>query len=175
MTVGEERLDMIGQNVRVLDCSEAEQVSLGGFGIVFRLNGSDTGGGFALVEHPLAPHTLAAPLHTHEREDEFTYVLEGEVGIEIGGQVSVARPGDVVVKPRGVAHTFWNAGDRAARVLELIAPAGFEDYFRELGMIVTPGETPDVQKVAALCQRYGLRMDFDSVERLCRQHGLRLG
>jgi quercetin dioxygenase-like cupin family protein len=163
------------QHLTVVGRDDEEQVSLGGFGIVFRLNGSDTGGGFALVEHPLAPHTLAGPLHTHEREDEFTYVLEGEVGLEVGGQVSVARPGDVVVKPRGVAHAFWNPGDRAARVLELIAPAGFEDYFRELGTIVTPGEAPDVQKVAALCRRYGLTMDFDSVARLCRQHGLRLG
>jgi mannose-6-phosphate isomerase-like protein (cupin superfamily) len=163
------------QHLTVVGREDEEQVSLGGFGIVFRLNGSDTAGGFALVEHPLAPHTLAGPLHTHEREDEFTYVLEGEVGLEVGGHVSVARPGDVVVKPRGVAHAFWNAGDRAARVLELIAPAGFEDYFRELGTIVTPGQAPDVQRIAALCRRYGLTMDFDSVARLCRQHGLRFG
>jgi mannose-6-phosphate isomerase-like protein (cupin superfamily) len=163
------------QHLTVVGREDEEQVSLGGFGIVFRLNGSDTAGGFALVEHPLTPHTLAGPLHTHEREDEFTYVLEGEVGLEVGGQVSVARPGDVVVKPRGVAHAFWNAGDRAARVLELIAPAGFEDYFRELGTIVTPGQAPDVQRIAALCRRYGLTMDFDSVARLCRQHGLRFG
>lgn len=153
----------------------AEQVSFGGFGAVFRLDGDDTGGGCALVEHPLAPRTLAAPLHTHAREDEYTYVLEGEVGVLVGGSVAVARPGDVVLKPRGVAHTFWNAGNTTARVLELIAPAGFEDYFRELGQLVVPGAEPDVQRLSELCQRYQLVMDWSSIDRLCREHGLRWG
>ena len=88
--------------------------------------------GFAMVEHPLAPRTLAAPPHTHTHEDEYTYVLEGEVGVQVGDDVRVAKPGDLVLKPRGVQHAFWNAGDTPARVLEIISPAPFAEYFAEL-------------------------------------------
>jgi len=69
------------------------------------------GEGFALVEHPIDPRSLAAPMHTHRNEDEYSYVLEGVVGVQIGDEVLEGRPGDLIVKPRGVPHAFWNAGD----------------------------------------------------------------
>jgi quercetin dioxygenase-like cupin family protein len=94
--------------------------------------GEETQGNFALVEHPIGPRALAAPMHTHRHEDEYTYVLEGEIGVQIGEEVRVARPGDLVFKPRGMPHAFWNAGDAPARALEIISPAGFERYFAEL-------------------------------------------
>src|SRR5215212_1219526 len=117
---------------RMLSPDEGETVWLRKLGIRFMIGGEETQDNFALVEHPIGPRALAAPMHTHEREDEYTYVLEGEIGFQIGEEVLVARPGDLVFKPRGVPHAFWNAADEPARALEIISPAGFERYFAEL-------------------------------------------
>ena len=89
-------------------------------------------GGFSLVEHPMPPRALAAPLHRHSREDEYSYVLEGRMGALLGDDVVYAEAGDLVHKPRDQWHTFWNAGDEPCRILEIIAPGGFEDFFDEL-------------------------------------------
>ncbi len=125
---------------------------------------------FSLVEHPIAPRTLAAPAHVHENEDEYSYVLEGEVGFEIGDEVLSAGPDQLVRKPRGIWHAFWNATDEPARVLEVIAPGGFERYFAELAPLLHPKR--DFEGLARLQEKYGLQMDFSSIERLSREHGL---
>ena len=130
-------------------------------------------GDFSLVEHPIAPHTLAGPSHVHQHEDEYSYVLEGEVGFEVGAEVFTAAAGQLVAKPRGIWHAFWNAGDVPARVLEVISPAGFERYFAELAQLIPPVRAErDLAGLAELQARYGLEMDFASIERLSREHGL---
>ena len=113
---------------------------------------------------PLPPGHLAAPLHRHAREDEYSYVLEGRLRAQLGDDHVVAQAGDLVFKPRDQWHTFWNAGDGVCRILETISPAGFEHFFDDL----TSGSPPDQQDA-----RYGTQVDPDSVARLCRQHGLR--
>lgn len=77
---------------------------------------------------PLAPKALAAPMHRHHREDEYTYVLEGRIGAILGDEEVVAEPGDLTFKPRNQWQTFWNAGDEPASVLEIISPAGLEQF-----------------------------------------------
>jgi len=130
-------------------------------------------GGFSLVEHPIAPRTLAGPSHVHKYEDEYSYVLEGEVGFEVGDDVFGAGAGQLVAKPRGTWHAFWNAGDGRARILEVISPAGFERYFGELAQLIPPVRPErDLEGLAELQARYGLEMDFASIERLSREHGL---
>ena len=111
-------------------------------------------------------------MHTHRHEDEYTYVLEGEIGVQVGDEVRVARPGDLVFKPRGVPHAFWNAGDVPARALEIISPAGFEPYFTELAPELTRPGGPDLLALGAIRERYGLTMDLASRDRLIAQHGL---
>lgn len=147
-------------------------VWLQGLGVRFLLGGEQTGGRFALVEHPLAPRALGAPLHTHEHEDELSYVLEGEVGVQVGERVQVAGPGAVIDKPRGVPHAFWNAGAAPARVLELITPAGFERYFEEAAELFAGGGPPDPARAMALFARYRLQMDLSSIPALIHAHGL---
>jgi Cupin domain len=88
-------------------------VALGGLGVVFKL-----------VEHPLAPRTLAAPVHTHSREDEYSYVLDGTVVVQLGDRRLTAAGGAVVRKPRasptpsGTPQTrrpgCWRSSRRAA-------------------------------------------------------------
>ena len=143
---------------------------LGGIGVRFMAWAAETGGGFSLVEHPMAPRALAAPLHRHTHEDEYSYVLEGRMGADLGGEVVYAEPGDLVFKPRGQWHAFWNAGDERCRILEVISPGGFERYFEEL---VDLRARPTPEAVAELAARYGLELDMASVPVLCERHGLR--
>ena len=105
---------------------------LGSIGVRFMIGGEEAGERFSLVEHPMSAHALAAPLHRHTREDEYSYILEGRVGALLGDEVVVGGPGDLIFKPRNQWHTFWNAGEEPARLLEIISPAGFERFFAEL-------------------------------------------
>jgi Cupin domain len=126
------------------------------------------------VEHPLPPRALDAPLHTHHNEDEYSYVLEGRVGVQLGPEVLRAGPGDLVFKPRGVAHAFWNDGDEPARLLELISPAGFENYFRELAPLLAAAER-DEAAIGEIVARFRLDIDFATIPILAERHNLRLG
>jgi mannose-6-phosphate isomerase-like protein (cupin superfamily) len=130
---------------------------------------------FSLVEHPIAARTLGAPVHTHRREDEYSYVLEGRIGVELGGQTLEAAVGSLVRKPRGVPHAFWNPTDAPARILELIVPGGFERYFAELGELLARPGPPDLAALAGVAARYELDMDPTSIPRLAATHGLVLG
>ena len=98
----------------------------------YLVESADSGGLVSLVEQILAPRVLAAPLHRHSREDEYSVVLEGRLGVFQDGEEVTATPGDIVFKPRGHWHTFWNAGDGQLRVLEVIAPGGLEVLFHRL-------------------------------------------
>ena len=135
------------------------------------INGGQSSGDFSLVEHPMSAHALAAPLHRHTREDEYSYIVEGHVGALLGDEVVVGGPGDLIFKPRDQWHTFWNAGDEPARLLEIISPAGFEQYFAEL--VALGGSTQaEPQTLTALAARYGLEVDPQSIHQLVRRFEL---
>ena len=136
----------------------------------FMIDSTDTGGRLTVIEHTLPPHVLAGPLHHHSREDEYSYVLEGQLGAMLGDQEVIAEVGDLVYKPRSQWHTFWNPGDSPTRVLELITPAGLEDLFRELG---DPGVELDPATLPALAARYGCQVDFQATATILQRHGLR--
>jgi mannose-6-phosphate isomerase-like protein (cupin superfamily) len=145
---------------------------LGSIGVRLMIDSDGSGGGFSLVEHPMSARALAAPLHRHAREDEYSYVLEGSMGAVLGDEELVAGPGDLVFKPRNQWHTFWNAGDEPARILEIISPAGFEKYFEEL--VDLGGSTEaDPQVLAELGARYELEVDPESIPRLVERFDLR--
>jgi quercetin dioxygenase-like cupin family protein len=164
----------MSQGPKIVGPQDGGFVDLGGLGIRFMVDGEETGGHFAVVEHPLEPRALAAPMHRHKNEDEYSYVLEGRMGAQLGDDVVFANPGDLVFKPRGQWHTFWNAGDEPARLLELISPPGFEHYFREIGELLADGP-PDPEKRAAISAKYELKVDHGSVPELIERHGLRFG
>jgi len=126
---------------------------------------------FALVEHTLPPRALGSPLHRHTSEDEYSYVLEGRLGAQLGDDVVEAGPGELVQKPRRQEHAFWNAGDEPLRFLELISPGGFEGYFRELAPRLEAGDQARVQEVVA---RYELDIDFSSIPALAERFDLRV-
>src|SRR4030081_3819654 len=128
-------------STRVVGPTDGKAGFLGSIGVRFMLYCEIADGGFSLVEHPMSPRAWAAPLHRHTREDEYSYVLEGRMGALLGEDVVEAGAGDLVFKPRNQWHTFWNAGEEPCRILEIIAPAGFERYFTEL--VAMGGVSPD--------------------------------
>ena len=138
---------------------------LGSIGVRILIDGLDAGQRFSLVEHAMSPRALAAPLHRHSREDEYSFVLEGEVGALLGEEVVIGKRGDLIFKPRDQWHTFWNAGDEPCRILEIISPGGFERLFEEAA---EPRESTE----PTLDVRYGIEFDHESVGRLCEEHGL---
>ncbi len=160
---------------KVLGPNDGKAGQLGSIGVRFMIDGAESGGGFSLVEHPMPPKKLGAPLHRHTREDEYSYVLEGRVGALLGDEVVYGEPGDLIFKPRGQWHTFWNDGDTPARILEIISPAGFEDYFEQMVELLAPGGPPDPAAVAPIAERFGLELDFESVPRLLEEYGLSVG
>jgi quercetin dioxygenase-like cupin family protein len=132
-------------------------VDLGGVGVHFKVRGEQTGGGFAVVEHPVEPGVIVEP-HKHQHEDEASYVLEGTVWARVGDDEFEAVAGSYIWKPRQVLHTFWNAGPEPARILEVISPAGFENFFEELASLLQ-SEQQSEDEIAGLCDRYGLEFD----------------
>jgi quercetin dioxygenase-like cupin family protein len=133
------------------------------------LPGGATGGAFAIVEHDLPPRQLGAPVHTHAGEDEYSYVLSGRLTAQIGEEILEAGPGDVVLKPRGIAHAFWNAGDEPVRFLEVISPAPFEEYFFEAAGPLNAG---DLAAVGAVAARHRLDLDLEGIPGLIERHSL---
>ncbi len=156
---------------KVLGPTEGEAGFLGTIGVRFMIDGAEAGERFSLVEHPMSGWALGAPLHRHTREDEYNYVVRGSVGALLGDDVLIGKPGDLIFKPHNQWHTFWNAGDEPARILEIISPAGFENFFREL---VDLGGVTKVEPrtLRELCSRYELEIDLSSIPTLCERFAL---
>jgi quercetin dioxygenase-like cupin family protein len=159
------------QKARVVGPKDGKAGSIGSIGVRFMIYGEESGGGFSLVEHPMPPRRLAAPLHRHSREDEYSFVLEGRVGALLGDEVLVGGPGDLIFKPRDQWHTFWNAGDEPARILEMISPAGFEGFFDKMVDLVSGGP-PDPDTLGSLAGEYGIDFDLDATPDVIAEHGL---
>ena len=131
-------------------------------------------GALSILEGVISPGSLIPP-HTHSREDECTFVIEGELSFDVGGTVSVVGPGAYAIKPRGVPHAFWNAGDAPARVLEIHSPGGFDRYYDELAALLV-ASMPDDDRGRAIGEmqaRYGLVAHFDRVPEYIDRYGVR--
>lgn len=122
-----------------------------------------TGGAFAVIEH-LAPRGSGSPLHVHSREDEWFYVIEGELTLWVDGETIVAPAGSFVFGPKGIPHTFLVSSDEA-RFLLAAAPAGFEDFMRAVGgpaerpeIPPEATEPPDVAGLTAVAAQFGIEI-----------------
>jgi mannose-6-phosphate isomerase-like protein (cupin superfamily) len=160
--------------VKIVGPDDAQEGFLGSIGVRFMIDGAEAGERFSLVDHSMSPRALAAPLHLHTREDEYSFVLQGRMGALLGDDVVEAGPGDLVHKPRNQWHTFWNAADEPCRILEIISPAGFEHFFRELSDLGGALQA-DPEELAQLNERYGQEMRPDSVPELLERFGLQIG
>jgi mannose-6-phosphate isomerase-like protein (cupin superfamily) len=168
-----EAVAAIAQNrkPKIVGPKDGKAGNLGAVGVRFMIDGAETGETFSLVEHPMPPRQLAAPLHIHTREDEYSYVLEGRMGALLGDEVVYGEPGDLVFKPRNQWHTFWNAGDTECRILEIISPAGFERFFEALVEMNEAGP-PDPEKLVELAAGYGHYFDLEGTMKVAAEHEL---
>jgi quercetin dioxygenase-like cupin family protein len=96
----------------------------------FLVTGEESGGSFFAME-ALVPSGGGPPPHTHGREDETFYVLEGSVSFRLEDREVIAGPGDFVYVPRGVVHCFRNEGAETARLIITFSPSGIEHFFEE--------------------------------------------
>ena len=154
----------------VLPGPHAPARSIGAIGVAFRLSGEQTGGQVAVVEHPFPVGALVPP-HVHTREDEFSIVTAGRIGFRSGDDEVVLEAGGYIVKPRGELHTMWNAGDVEARMIEVITPAGLENFFRDLADLVESG-TAGPDTLPPLAAEYGLFLDPTWVPELMATYDL---
>jgi len=156
-----------------IPAKEGKLVSMGGIGVKFKISGDETNRAFSIVEHPVQPRTLVPP-HLHHDTDEYSYVVEGQFGARIGDEILLAGPGEYILKPRGIPHTFWNPTDKVARLVEIISPAGFEKFFAEAGDLFLKGP-PELEQVKALAARYDTSIGWDEwVPELTKKYKLKL-
>jgi len=166
---------MNGQSAGFLvGIGEGAEVLLSGLAVRFKLRAGQTGGQLSITEMRLDPHRLVPP-HVHAGEDEYTYVAAGTIGVLVGGEEFEAAQGSYLVKPRGVAHAFWNPADEVARTVEVVVPAGFEAFFEELAQASATGDARQIQQRRAdLAVKYRLGYPTDLVPALKAKYGLKL-
>jgi len=146
-------------------------IELGGGAVRELLPASATQGRVTLLEHRLGPRSLGSPVHTHRDTVEISIVTRGCIGVLLGEEELLAREGDVVVKPVGIPHAFWNPADEPARFVELLTPSGFERYFTDLASILGP-MGPDLERMGGVLARDDIEADPASVPALMQRHGL---
>jgi quercetin dioxygenase-like cupin family protein len=160
------------ENEKVFIGSE-EGAHLPILGITHKVTAEYFGGAFTSIEGRIPPDDMIPP-HTHTREDECAFVLEGELTFDVGGRIVVAPAGSFVLKPRGIYHAFCNTGTEVARVLEFHAPGAFEDYYDEYERIVEGDMGEDERRRARveLGERYGVTWHDELIPEAMARFGI---
>ena len=155
--------------------SPDEGVHLPVLDITHKVTAEDFGGAFTITEAGLPPGEMIPP-HTHTREDECNFVLEGELSLDVGGEIVVAPAGSFMVKPRGVYHAFCNTGTGPNRHLEIHAPGEFEGYYDEYEQIVESAMSEDERRKARveLGERYGVTWHDELIPEVRARFGIGL-
>lgn len=164
---------MDATTLHTISRGDGEQVPLGGLDIIFKITSEQTGGALAICETVVEPGRLI-PVPVHDTEDEFSYVIDGRIGVLIGEEELTADAGTWVLKPRGIPHTFWNPGPNQARTIEIITPAGFENFFREISPIFNADGPPDLERLTSTAARYQHHFRPDLDQPLMPKHNIRV-
>ena len=150
----------MNNNVKGFMLKQGEGQPIEGTAFRYKIRGQETSGGLTYFEAIMQPGELVPP-HTHTREDEFTFVYRGEIGVRIGTNDYVVPEGGVVFKPRGILHSMWNPNHQAATLFETITPAGFEGFFEEMGQLTIANQQMDPAKVQAVATKYGATFHWE--------------
>ena len=127
-------------------------------------------GALSITEMAVSPGYMVPP-HVHRDTDEWSYVLTGRIGVRVGDEEFAAGAGSWILKPRGLMHTFWNAGPDPARIIELMTPGAFEHMFRRMSALAASDEMTD-ERLDALATEFGTTIDMAWVPDLAARHGL---
>jgi len=155
------------------DIQVDQRIFFRALGTTYKVLSKSINGSAAIVEHTLEAKSIGAPMHKHSYEDEISYVLEGELSVIQDGKVQTAKPGEYIVKPRRIFHTFWNSGEERIRFIEVITPGTFEYYFAELAPFLETGKPPRMDKVREIGAKYGLIVDPIAAEEIIKKYGLK--
>lgn len=144
--------------------TEGRTVSFVGDVYRFLVTGDETGGKYALCEAHVSPGG-GPPPHTHSREEEGFYVIEGEITFFVEGERVVASAGMFANMPVGCLHSFKNESGKPVRMLISVAPAGLEKMFFEIGQplaqgvtVASPPTAAEIEKLLSVAPRFGLEI-----------------
>ena len=146
-------------DIKVLQLGEGRSVWVVGDRYTFLQTGAETGNAYALI-YAAVPPQGGPPPHSHRREDEAFYVLEGELLFQADGRSFQATRGTWLTLPKGSLHTFKNMGSADAKTLILVTPAGLERFFEEVGSAdrASSVTAASIEKLTAVAPRYGLEI-----------------
>jgi quercetin dioxygenase-like cupin family protein len=148
-------------------------VQFEGMDVRLVITGKHTGGTFSMVEYQLAAATLSAPIHTHNFEDIYLYVSEGELVVQFEEKMEAVRVGQWVKIPRSKSHAIWSQPEKPARYIEVANPAGSEQRYLELSNLFANNKPMEYETIRALEMKYGIETDFQSIFELTQLYGLR--
>lgn len=154
----------------VVEPSDGERIWDGPIDTTVKVAEAATGGALSITEMAVAAGYMVPP-HVHRDTDEWSYVLFGRIGARVGDDEFSAGPGSWILKPRGLMHTFWNAGPEPARIIELLTPGTFEHMFRRMAALSASDQLTDA-RLDALAVDFGTTIDMTWVEDLAARHGL---
>lgn len=150
---------------KVVTVSEGTKVWAMGVLVTVKVKNADTGGAYSVFEDLIPPGAGPVP-HTHTKEDETLFVLEGELRAWLGGKQYDVKAGDFVHMPRGVQHYFKNVSDKPTRLLLSYTPGGFEQWFLDIGTPASEtGEKPpeikpeDIKRAVVAAEKYGVKFE----------------
>jgi quercetin dioxygenase-like cupin family protein len=118
---------------------------------VIKAGAADTGGLFTFCEEVVGPRTPGGPLHVHYQEDEFVYVIDGHLLVQLGQERHDLGPGCFAWLPRQVPHGFANVSDSPVHIIGAIVPGGIEEYFAaQSAYLAQLAGPPDPERIAAI-------------------------
>lgn len=150
---------------RIVHGDDVSRMPFPGHDTALLADAASTPGAAAVLELDLPPRTFGAPPHIHAREDEFFYVVQGQVEFLDRDQRQLAGPGSLVVLPRGHLHGFWNPTDTPAKMLLIVTPGEFASFFDDVVAEIertnadTPERIGELIARAAAAREVEVRMD----------------
>ncbi len=138
--------------IRALD--EGEALNVLGVTVRVTVSSEESGGSISVFITENAPR-LGPPLHIHSREDETFFVIDGEYRVRVGEELMTLHAGQSAFLPRGIPHTYANAGETTAKLLVLVTPGGFENFFRDVDLLCRAG-TASPETLAPVGTKHGL-------------------
>ena len=159
---------------KVIPPDQASKLELYDVAFQWGIGADETDGALSMLAVTIPPKTLIKP-HLHTREDEFSLVLSGPIGVRTADDVVEEVPtGSWLIKPRSIPHAMWNLGEQAARVLEVVIPGGLERYFAEIEPILKQKGPEWTQRYNATAEAYGLDILDDWTNELKERYGITL-
>jgi quercetin dioxygenase-like cupin family protein len=135
---------------------EQPVLNFGKLQIRYLIDGTVSGAGMGMFELTVEPGARVPPAHSHSRNEEIVYVLEGVLRYTVDDETRDLKPGERMYTPRGSVHAFSNPYDKTARALIILTPDIGAQYFRDVAEAVSGPGGPNPAKMVEVMTRYGL-------------------